>query len=101
MVPKTNASASTIQGFTPPVETAVASNVACTRNAVWVTRRSFRLSIESTITPAQRESRSTGRNCMNPSSPSMRAEEVRRCMSQPWATLCIHVPMRETSCPVQ
>ena len=101
IVPKTNASARTIQGCTMWVETAVARSAAWTRKADCVISRSFRLSMESTITPAQRESRRTGRNCANPRNPSIRADEVRRCISQPWATLCIQVPIREMSWPVQ
>ena len=31
----------------------------------------------------------------------MNAEDVSRCMSQPCATLCIHVPISETSWPSQ
>jgi len=31
----------------------------------------------------------------------MKAESVSRCMSQPWATLCIQVPTSDTSWPIQ
>src|SRR2546422_782251 len=57
--------------------------------------------MRSTTTPAHSENMSTGRNCMNPSRPSMKEESVSRCMSQPCATLCIQVPISEMSCPVQ
>ena len=52
-------------------------------------------------TPANSASGSTGMNCANPSSPSMNADAVSVCMSQPCATLCIHVPISETSWPDQ
>ena len=38
---------------------------------------------------------------MKPSTPSIHAESVRRCISQPWPTICIHVPITEASWPHQ
>ena len=57
--------------------------------------------MRSITAPAQSDSSITGRNWVKPSRPSQKAECVSRCMSQPCATLCIQVPMSETSCPLQ
>ena len=65
----------------------------------WVAMINRRLSARSTMTPAHSENSITGKNWANPRRPSMKADAVRRCMSQPWATLCIQVPVTEMSWP--
>ena len=99
--PKNRASASTIHGRTTPPLTTAASITAWTSAEVWVTRIRRRLSTRSATTPAHSENTRTGRNWRNARRPSMNADDVRRCISQPCATLCIQVPIRETSWPVQ
>ena len=83
ITPKTTPRASTIQGRTTPALTTAASAVAWTSAAVCVAATSFRLSMWSATTPAQREKARTGRNWQKPSNPSMKAEPVSRCISHP------------------
>ena len=45
--------------------------------------------------------RKTGIWLAKPTAPSSSPEPVRRYTSHDWATVCIHVPIREMSCPLK
>ena len=70
-------------------------------SAVWVPISMRRLCTRSLIAPPRNEKSRIGPNWSAPMSPSRNGELVSSSTSHDWPTLCIHVPIRETSCPIQ
>jgi len=61
----------------------------------------FLLGNLSTITPPKSVNRSDGRVASAATRPIRNAELVSFKTSQPSATICSHVPMRENNCPLK
>jgi hypothetical protein len=99
--PSRKASTNTCQTCTRPVSVSRARIAASTIAATWVASSSRRLETRSTTVPAGSESSSTGAELAAAARPSSAGESVRRSTSQPWATLCIQVPVSEISWPAK
>ena len=101
VVPRSAASTMTCQTSTTPVT--VRPNRANARiiDTVCVASSVLRFGSWSAMTPPNRPNTMIGPNWATATRPSQSGSCVSWRMSQAWATCCIHVPTRETSCPVK
>src|SRR2546425_365683 len=95
------ASTATCQYLTWPLHTSADRASAWTMSALWVPMMSRRLRTRSLMAPPTKENRSIGANCSVPIIPSLNGELVSSSTSHDWPTLCIQVPISETSWPPQ
>ncbi len=93
--PRAMATTKTIHSCTAPDTVRSPSTSASTADAIWVTTRRRRVSTRSTITPPSGPKNVTGRNWQAVTRPSIVLLPVSWRTSQPWATVCIHVPASE------
>ena len=99
MRPATSASQKMFQKVARPVTTRTPSAKAWSADRLWVTIATRRLSSRSAPAPASSEKKSEGNVSIAVTTPSKNGEFVMRTTSQPTATICIQVPMREKICP--
>ena len=97
--PRPTATTKTIQSWTAPVTVRTPRRVARAPAATWVMIRMRRVSKRSTITPPMGPRNVTGRNWQAVTMPRTVLDPVSWRTSQPWATVCIHVPAIDTAWP--
>ncbi len=99
--PRTNTSASTIHTVTLPEAVSAHSASAGRAISVWVIASSLRLETRSASTPPHAPANSIGVNCSAAVSPTAVALSVRRRTSHISPTVCIQLPLIETTWPVK
>jgi hypothetical protein len=99
--PSRPASTNTCHTCTSPVRVSSARMAARSMATTWVMISSLCLGSRSASVPAMSEKSSTGSELAAATRPSNAGESVRRNTSQPWATLCIQVPISEISWPIK
>ncbi len=95
------ADTATCQYWMARVQTRIPRLSAGSISASWVPMTSVRLGNRSVRAPARTARNSTGANWSALMIPSLSGEAVSSSTSQDWPTVCIHVPMSETSWPAQ
>ena len=91
----------TIHSATAPVATRANIPSAKTAGTIWVITSVLRLSNRSAIRPPHSPNSSRGRNCRATVTPSATPLPVRLSTSHPWATVCMPVPVSDTSWPAK